>query len=103
MKFDFETDDESLKLFEITVHFLQVYFKYPAKEAVSMLNEYHRQWESIHQDDDFYHHIGAYESAVRIHYFQGLKADSRDYITWRMENGFNKTPREALEYWRNNY
>jgi hypothetical protein len=102
MKFDFSTDDETIQLFQIAVHFLQVYFSYAEEQAIDMVNQYYSDWQNIH-DDDFYHHISSYEIAIRAHYFIKLKGKQESYIEWKRDNDYFNPPQEAFAYFRKHY
>jgi hypothetical protein len=102
MGFDFETDEVTKLLLENTVYFLQRYFGYSENKAIGLVNRYHKEWEPVHKNDDFYHHEGAFYVAVRIHYFMTLKGDEDEFFKWRREN-YHDIPNEAIEYCELNF
>lgn len=78
--------------------------RYPRSEAEALVREYYAKFrdpeycKSIRvavQDDDFFHHQGAGDMALRVHYYLGLKGDPdpHRYLEWRAE--FYRQRREA--------
>jgi hypothetical protein len=86
------TDDDTNWLFDRAVSWLQEYFGYPAEMAGDLAREHYfsfrdpeycrRAHVAVHDDDSF-HHQGPVELAVRIHYYEGLRADPALRSTWR--------------------
>ncbi len=101
MEFAFSTDGDTKKLFEIIVYVLKTYFGYAEQEAVDLVNTSHAAW-SPYREDDFYHHDGFWESAVRIHYFTGLQGNPSEYHQWRRDH-YRRAPAEAWTYFRDHY
>lgn len=102
MVFQFQVDDDTQRLFEIAVHFLQEYFAYSEEQAVDMINHYYLSWINTH-DDDYYHQILSFQIAVRVHYFIGLNGNSDDSVEWRSAEKLNAQSPEAAEYFRQHY
>jgi hypothetical protein len=103
MQFSFETDDDTKRLFEIVVHFLQVYFGYDEQIAVDLVNQYYAKLKGIPQGDVFYHREGAWYVALRVHYIVGLHGDPDKFTPWTHDNGYVRTPSEALTYFKEHY
>jgi hypothetical protein len=102
LKFKFQVDEDTQILFEIAVHFLQTYFEAEKNEAIAKVEQYYEDWKAVH-DDDFYHEISSFETAVRVHYYITLQGSESNYIFWRHEKGYNQQPAEAAQYFRENY
>lgn len=102
MFFQFQVDDDTQRLFEIAVHFLQEYFAYSEEMAINMVNHYYLAWENIH-DNDFYHQILSFQIAVRVHYFVGLNGNPDNFAEWRSAEKLTAQPPEAAEYFRQHY
>jgi hypothetical protein len=102
MNFDFESDEDTLKLFQIVAHFLRQYFNYPQERAIDLVNKFYNERKDK-LDDDMYHHASAFSIAVDIHYFEGLNLPSKNYLQWKKENNYIKTPKEAIEYFNQHY
>jgi hypothetical protein len=88
------TDEDTNHLFDRVCLILEGI--YSADEANAMVHEYYSSFRDptfcarIHipvQDDDFFHHQGDYDMALRIHYYLGLKGDPdpNKYVQWRAE------------------
>ena len=100
MKFNFDTDDDTRKLLEITVHFLQTYFGYEESDAISTIEAYYKQ---AHHDDDYYHQLSSFHVAVRVHYFITLNGTYDNFVFWRRDNCLNTQPPEAAQHFRDYY
>lgn len=108
--FSFSTDDDTIRLLEITAWCLKKYFNHTDLSATEAINNYYNKNQSRLKNndwgDDFYHHEGFFRIALIIQYFEVLKPESNTYL----ENlnrikkfEYNKTPNEALVYFRKNY
>jgi hypothetical protein len=86
------TDDDTNRLFDRTVSELEAI--YSRDQAEAMTREYYSLFRdpgycaSIHvrvQDDDFFHHQGPADMALRVHYYLGLKGDPdpHRFLEWR--------------------
>jgi len=102
IKFEFSADEDTKRLFEIAVYFLERYFGYGQDEAVKLVNYYYNQRENKH-DDDYYHHEGAFHVAVQIHYFIYLEKDIDHFPEWKLDHNLINTPREAIDYFHEHY
>lgn len=90
------TDDDTDHLFDQVALFLQKRFDYSTDEAIELVHEYYSKFrdptfcQPIHvpvQDDDFFHHQGAGDMALRAHYYLRLKEDPdpHKYHRWRAD------------------
>ena len=66
------------------------------------VNEFYERFQERFTDD-FYHHQGAYFSALLVHYVHDLAGAIENFTEWRIESGFRNTPCEALTYFRDHY
>ncbi len=110
-KFSFITDPDTVRLLDITAHFLNAYFGHNEDSAIAAINGYHdllKQQESEHPGvpmqsaEDHFHHEGAYYLASLIHYRMGLRGDPGDYLSWRLKHA-DRFARDASEYFREHY
>lgn len=51
MNFSFQTDEDTLRLFQIVVWCLKNYFSYTDDSAVKAINSYYEKNLAIHDDD----------------------------------------------------
>src|SRR6266481_5745999 len=102
MEFEFIADEDTERLFEIAVYFLQQYFGYSQEDAVRLVNDYYKLREHQH-DDDYYHREGSFQIAVQVHYFTGLRKDPGHFPQWKRENGLINAPRAAVDYFKEHY
>src|SRR6266498_1890144 len=90
------TDDDTNALFDQAVFWLKDYFGYSGEAAGALAREHYRLFRDAEycrgaqvalHDDDMFHHQGAVDLALRIHYYMGLKADPdpRKYVEWRQD------------------
>jgi hypothetical protein len=100
MAFDFHTDEDTKRLLEVTVFFLQKYFGYEEAQAVDLMNLY---YNTMKIDDNDYHREGPFHVAVLVHYVIGLKGDGQKFLQWKQENGLINAPGEAVDYAREHY
>lgn len=97
MNFNFDADEDTLLLLDISKDFLVRYFNHAEDEAVELINRFYN--DNKHRvTDDFYHHESSFRIAAMIHYFAFLKMGEPGFTKWLMENNFWTTPREALEH-----
>ncbi len=105
ISFSFTSENETTRLFEIVVWCLKKYFEHTQESAIKAVNEYYTK--NLNRiDDDFYHQEMPFRVALRIQYSEVSKKGSDrslDFYNWIRESGFNKTPYEALAYFRKNY
>lgn len=100
--FSFQTDDDTIRLFQIVVWCLKKYFNLTEESAIGAINSYYEKNLTIH-DDDWYHHEMAFPVAVRIYYFEILKENPDQFLEWRKESCYKYTPREAINYFKEHY
>ena len=98
----FDTDDDTRRLFDIVGWCLERYFGHTDESATAAINAYYHRFSSLH-DDDVYHELGPYFSALRIHYVIDLGGTLNRFPLWRHEAGYLREPPESLEYFRENY
>lgn len=106
MQFNFTTDEDTVQLLMIAVYFLQHYFGYEENAAVEMVNDFDASRSDASREswgDDYYHHEGAYATAVEVHYLIGLGGDPAQFVEWRTAKHYDETPSEAKQYLRENY
>ncbi len=102
VEFEFNTDEDTVRLLEIAAHFLEQYFGHSREEAISLINRYYKMREAKH-DDDYYHHEGAFHIAVQVHYFVHLSGDEGRFPAWKREHNLKDIPIEAIDYFREHY
>ncbi|MEI1373559.1 hypothetical protein PQG02_15460 [Nostoc sp. UHCC 0926] len=102
INFSFQTDEDTVCLFQIVIWCLKKYFCHTDNSAVEAINSYYEKNLKIH-DDDFYHHETVFRVAVRIHYFEVLKGEANKFHDWIRESDYNYSPREAIDYFNTFY
>jgi hypothetical protein len=106
MKFEFETDSDTIRLFEIVAHFLQQYFGYSQERAIQLINSYYianKSWtEENRWGDDFYHYDGPFRVAALLHWDE-TKDGNLDFVEWLRSKDLFQTPSAAIEYFRIHY
>jgi len=102
MQFEFTTDKETEKLFEIVVEGLKRYFGHSETEAIALVNDFYLH-SPYRLEDDWYHHDGAYATAARVHYYGFLNGADGGLDTWRKKEGYWDIPDEFMEYFRDHY
>jgi hypothetical protein len=102
MNFSFQTDEDTLRLFQIVVLCLKNYFSYTDDSAAKAINSYYEKNLTIH-DDDFYHHEMPFRIAARIHYFEVLKGDANQFHNWLRASNYNSSPHEVIDYFTEHY
>ncbi|MBD2302122.1 hypothetical protein [Nostoc sp. FACHB-190] len=102
MNFSFQTDADTVRLFQIVVWCLKKYFFYTDDLAVEFINSYYKKNLNIH-DDDFYHHEMPFRVALRVHYFEVLQVEANKFQDWVREYDYNYTPREVIDYFQQHY
>ena len=103
MDFKIQPSKDVQLIFEIAVHYLMDVFDYGELQGISAIEQYYLDWKDRHKDDDFYHHLGPFEIALRVHYFLKIQGDELEYITWRRDNGLNlprPVPESAQHLWQ---
>lgn len=102
MSFNFQTDDETLALLEVTRDFLVQYFNHTLRHAEGLIDTFYEE-NRARVPAHFYHHESSFRVAVMIHYFVHLKLKDEGFGDWMRANQFVETPREALEYFNEKY
>lgn len=97
---DAHLDADTVRLLEITHHFLIAYFHHDCNEADRLMSEF---LSASRYDEDFMHHESSFRLAAIIHYIHALGGDPSSVGTWLIDQGYNITPRDALEYFREHY
>ena len=95
-------DEETQLIVEVSLKFLHDYFGHPrptAEGLICALLETH----SDMYDEDFIHHESSYLLAAGAHYFSELRGERGGFRDWLRENAHDKTPPDALEYFRKTY
>lgn len=100
--FDFESDEDTEKLFEVVSWCLQRYFSHTPESALRTINHYYNEYRSS-RSDDFYHHEGPYWVALLIHYCEDLRGEAGQFHAWRVQSGYQSIPAEVHEYFRTHY
>lgn len=95
-------DEESIRILEIAEHFLVTYFDHSKSTATELVTNYFHRF-NIPEVEQFISHELSWNMAKRIHFTMALHGDRGSQIIWEVENGLRGTPREALEYLRENY
>jgi len=102
VSFSFQTDEDTVRLFQIVIWCLKKYFCHTDDSAVEVINSYYEKNLKIH-DDDFYHHEMPFRIALRIHYFEVLKGDANKFHDWIQKSNYNSSPGEAIDYFKEHY
>jgi len=102
INFTFQTDEETIRLFQIVIWCLQKYFSYKEDSAVAALNDYYEKNANRH-DDDFYHHEMPFRVATRIYYADRLKGDIDNLPEWIRGSNYNCYPSEVNDYFNEHY
>lgn len=95
-----QLDEDTVRLLEIAQHFLVRYFGHDEGEAERLMGEF---VETSAWDQDVMHHESSYRVAAAAHYLCALGGDRSALGTWLLEEGHNRPPRDALEYFRRHY
>ncbi len=95
---------DAYNLFEAVIWCLTKYFGHTDYSAIQNLNSYYEN-NNNKIDDDFYYYERPFRIAMRIQYREVLKLGNDNtlkFYDWVKESGYNKTPQEALVYFRKN-
>lgn len=96
------SDPDTRRLLACVVWCLAKYFGHNDTTATSAVNAFYERFRERFTDD-FYHHEGAYSSALLMHYVHDLAGAIENFTEWRHKAGFRETPSEALAYFREQY
>lgn len=83
---------------------MKKYFGHTNDCAIQNLNSYYENNKN-EIDNDFYYYERPFTIAIRIQYREVLKLgqdNTLKFNDWVKESGYNKTPQEALVYFRKN-
>lgn len=95
-------DEDTIVLLQITLHFLEKYFKHETKEAEKLMNDF-LDSEVPMDHEDFLHYRLPYTFAAVIHYQEHLKGEPSNAWDWVVENRYHDTPKEAMIYYQEKY
>ncbi|MDW3193371.1 MAG: hypothetical protein R8G66_13445 [Cytophagales bacterium] len=95
-------DDDTHKILDIAMNFLKQYFDYSESRSEHILKSFFKEYGDIY-DEDLIHHESSFKMAAIMHYKCTLKDHSGSVKDWLMESGYNSPPKEAMEYFRENY
>jgi len=95
-------DDDTVRLLEIAVDFLTLFFGYDEKRADEVMASFLQSY-SGEFDEDALHHELSYKVAAIAHYLIGLRGPRNDLGDWLLETEHVTTPQEALTYFREHY
>lgn len=95
-------DDDTYRILDITLVFLQRYFGHTGAKSCELMKEFFMRF-SKRFDEDVIHHELSYRMAATIHYMTFLQGDPNKLGNWMLETGANQPPGEASEYFREHY
>ncbi len=95
-------DEDTFRLLEISTEFLIRFFEHTQEKADILMMKFLKSY-SKYYDEDILHHESSYRIAAIVHYLIELKGSRETLGNWLVENGYNKQPPEALEYFRDHY
>lgn len=95
-------DLETLRVLEISLYFLNTYFGHNIDKGSELMKSFFDN-RSNRYDEDLIHHESSYRVSAAIHYYEFLKGENSGFGEWMRTNGHFKPPREAFEYFRENY
>ena len=99
---DLFEDDDTYRLLDITLVFLNRYFGHSGEKAEALMKDFFSNFRERFGEDDV-HHESSYRMAAITHYLSYLKQNPNELGDWLVSTGHNKTPPEALEYYREHY
>lgn len=99
MNFNFETDEDTVLLFEMVVWCLVKYFGHTEETSVGLVNDFCNKAKS-RWEDDFYHHETPFRVAARIHYVSFMKGNNSEFADWVLTSKWGKPPQEAIDYYK---
>ena len=95
-------DNDTQSLLQIAVDFLVMFFGYRRDMADQVMTAFLASYSQDFGEDDLHHEL-SYGIAAIAHYLISLEGPRESLGDWLMETGHNKTPEEALEYFREHY
>lgn len=95
-------DGETQIILDIASKFLCDYFGHTPTEAERLVSELIETYPDMY-DEDFIHRESSYGVAAGAHYLCALMGERARLRDWRIETGHNKTPSDALDYFRRMY
>ena len=99
---EYDYDEDTEMILEICLQFLQDYFGHEINVAQQILADFLEQHRTDYGEDMIHHEL-SYRIAAIMHYLIFLKGDRTNVGTWLAESGHHAAPREALEYFRENF
>lgn len=95
-------ENDTFKMLDITLTFLETYFGHSSDSAEAAMKHFF-ETDSDRFNEDVIHHEMPYRMAAIIHYLCDLNGDPNRLGNWLLEQKFNLTPQEALDYFRRHY
>jgi hypothetical protein len=95
-------DDDTFRILDIALTFLEQYFHYTPEDAELKMNVFLKDF-STRFDEDAIHHESSYRLAAIIHYLTGLNGNPNKLGDWMVANKFNQSPPDAMDYFRRHY
>lgn len=93
---------DTLVIIEIAERFLQDFFGHSPKRAEEILSEFFSRFAGSF-DEEYVRDELSWHIANAAHYCIQLQGERGDIPAWRRDNGYLRTPPEALEYLREHY
>jgi hypothetical protein len=95
-------ENDTFRILDIALKFLETYFEHSPERAELAMKRFFETF-SDRFGEDIIHHESSYRMAAIIHYLCDLKGDPDRLGHWLLEQKFNQTPVEALDYFRRHY
>jgi hypothetical protein len=95
-------DEDTYTLIQIAVDFLVQYFGCTIDDANQAMIVFLQSYSSDF-DEDALHHESSYRLAAIVHYLIRLKGSREQLGNWLVENGYNRTPFDAMDYFNKEY
>ncbi|MBI1372802.1 MAG: hypothetical protein GC159_08585 [Phycisphaera sp.] len=95
-------DPETQHLLKIVADLLVLHFSYAPDDAKSAVAAF-ETYEGLPVDDDWFHYVGAWQSALAVHYIVTLDRGHANLSEYFKANENTPAARMAHQYWRDNY